>query len=235
MLTDVESILLDALSFPEVGPANQSRRTDHSVLSHMVTAAKSETRLWVLDSVCYPIAQHPLLVPSSIISPSHSLNIMTDAELADMLAEALDDFGDAPGGDGHVRDTRVKEAYVSPSYSSSSSTTSSSPQHRGGRLQQRSSQPASSKWSTDDTSDVVNTCSVSSLARCLWQITPHHRTTVSSQGRQPPTIELTLLVIWSRARQRVSHARRDSAYLSTMQSAWRPSAWLHLHLAQTIS
>ena len=79
---------------------------------------------------------------------------MTDAELAVMLAEALDDFGDAPGGDGHVRDTRVKEAYVSPSYSSSSSTTSSSLHHQGGRLQQRSSQPASSKWSTDDTSDV---------------------------------------------------------------------------------
>ena len=149
----MESVLLDALAVPVVGPVNRPRRTDHSVRFHMVTAAKSETRLWVLDSVCYPIAQHPLLVHSSIISPSPS-HIMTDAELAVMLAEALDDFGDAPGGDGHVRDARVKEAYVSPSYSSSSSTTSSSLHHQGGRLQQRSSQPASSKWSTDDTSDV---------------------------------------------------------------------------------
>ena len=65
----------------------------------MVADAKSEPRLRAVGSALYSIAQHPLLVPSSTVSPTHSLNIMTAAELAGMLADALDCFDDDGASD----------------------------------------------------------------------------------------------------------------------------------------
>jgi hypothetical protein len=93
----MESVLLVSLKAPEVGQDNRSRPTVRSVRSHMVADVQSEARLRVCGSAFDSIAHQHLPVLSSNISPAHSKDIMTDCELAIMLAEALDDFDDDGG------------------------------------------------------------------------------------------------------------------------------------------
>jgi hypothetical protein len=72
-----------------------------------------------------------LLVQPSNISPPHSLDISSDDELSRMLAEALDDFDDAPVGAGRERHAFVGETHISPSLSLLPSSASLSPKHSG--------------------------------------------------------------------------------------------------------
>ena len=90
----MESVLLKSLSSLKVGPENRSRRADHSVPSHMVAGAKSEPCLRADGSALYSIAQHPPLVPSTIVSSAKKTSAVERDEHAAMLAAALDDFDD---------------------------------------------------------------------------------------------------------------------------------------------
>ena len=92
--------MLTSLKAPEVGQVNRScldRTFGVSVRSHMVADVQSEARLRVFGSAYDTIAQQHLPDSPSNISPSHSINIMTDCELASMFADALDDFVEVGG------------------------------------------------------------------------------------------------------------------------------------------
>ena len=99
-------------------PVQESRGPERPVRSHMAAKAKSEPHLGVHGSALYPIAQHPLPVLSSTVSPTHSHNTIADDALAVMLGQALDDFDDAPDSGADMRDACVDEAHASSSYPS---------------------------------------------------------------------------------------------------------------------
>ena len=145
-------LALESLAVPVDGPDHRPSLTERLVRSHMVANAESDTRLGSLGSVLYPIAQHPLLVQPSLVSPANSTNVMTDDELQRMLIEALDDFDEAPTGCGHVLDAREEEVSTSTSVYSPLSLFRSLPQQCINQGRVESAQPSALTkhrgWST---------------------------------------------------------------------------------------
>jgi hypothetical protein len=232
----MESVVLDALAVPEDGPVNRPTHTEGTVCSHMVTTAKSEPRLGVLGPALYSIAQHPFHVLPSFVSPTHSFNIATHDELADMLAEALDDFDDAPVSDAHVRDACVEEAHVSSFYPSPSSSSSLSPRRRGSRSQQRSSDALSDACTADDTRDARQYSG------------SHHEQLGSPPVTHNTTSSYNRIITRSSAADDRAHPSGDLVKGAAARLTWKTglcvpeqdavgmaAAWLLLHLVQTIS